>query len=210
MLVNARPGDGEAQGMLGRVYKDLWRVAWKDQTTLEERQSVAMENAVIAAKAIASYESALRLNLSNYYNGINVVTLQSLLDFLAEKTGALPADTDVGDLAGAYCRGECCHPPGIEESQRTRLGAPTLGELELIRGNAPEALRRYQQAANAPGATYFEIDSMLSQLRAFRRAWLSRGRGRARDQAAREETRAARRPAPYLRQGGRLQRPHDR
>ena len=45
--------------------------------------------------------------------------------------------------------------------------APTLGELELIRGNALEALRRYQQAANAPGAPYFEIDSMLSQLRLF-------------------------------------------
>ena len=98
MLVNARPGDGEAQGMLGRIYKDLWRVAWKDQPTLEERQSVAMETAVIAAKAIASYERALRYNLSNYYNGNNVVTLQSLLDFPAEKTGALPADTGVSDL----------------------------------------------------------------------------------------------------------------
>ena len=83
---------GKRKGMLGRVYKDLWRVAWKDQPTLEERQSVAMETAVIAAKAIASYERALRYNFSNYYNGINVVTLQSLLD---PRKLALPADTGV-------------------------------------------------------------------------------------------------------------------
>jgi tetratricopeptide (TPR) repeat protein len=166
-LVNARPGDGEAQGMLGRVYKDLWRVAWKDQPTLEERQSVAMENAVIAAKAIASYDRALRHNLSNYYNGINVVTLQSLLDYLAEKTGALPADTGVSDLAELISVVSVAARQALKNPNELAWAAPTLGELELIRGNAPEALRRYQQAANAPGAPYFEIDSMLGQLRLF-------------------------------------------
>ena len=166
-LVNARPGDGEAQGMLGRVYKDLWRVAWKDQATLEERQSVAMENAVIAAKAIASYERALRQDLGNYYNGINVVTLQSLLDFLAEKTVALPADSGVSDLAELISVVSVATRQGLKNPNELAWAAPSLGELELIRGNAPEALRRYQQAANAPGAPYFEIESMLGQLRLF-------------------------------------------
>jgi tetratricopeptide (TPR) repeat protein len=166
-LVAARPGDGEAQGMLGRVYKDLWRVAWKEQSTLEERQSVAMENAVIAAKAIVSYERALRQNLSNYYNGINVVSLQSLLDFLAEKTGSLPADTGVSDLPELISVVSVATRQALKNPNELAWAAPTLGELELIRGNSSEALRRYQQAANAPGAPYFEIDSMLSQLRLF-------------------------------------------
>jgi hypothetical protein len=47
------------------------------------------------------------------------------------------------------------------------LAAPTLGELELIRDNAPAALKQYQQAANSPGVPYSEIDSMLGQLRLF-------------------------------------------
>ena len=34
-LVSERPGDGEAQGMLGGVCKDLWRVAWKDRRRLK-------------------------------------------------------------------------------------------------------------------------------------------------------------------------------
>jgi tetratricopeptide (TPR) repeat protein len=166
-LVNARPGDGEAQGMLGRIYKDLWRVAWKDQTSLKERQSAAMENAVIAAKAIASYERALRHNLSNYYNGINVVTLQSLLDFVAAETGALPADTGIADLSELISVVSVAARQALKDPKEVPWAAPTLGELELIRGNAPEALKRYQQAANAPGVPYFEIDSMLGQMRLF-------------------------------------------
>jgi tetratricopeptide (TPR) repeat protein len=169
-LVNERPGDGEAQGMLGRVYKDLWRVAWKNQGTQEERQSAALENAVIAAKAISSYERALRHNLSNYYNGINVVTLQSLLNFLAEKTGALPVDTGVSDLAELISVVSVATRQALRDPKELAWAAPTLGELELIRGNAAAALRSYQQAANAPGAPYFEIDSMLGQLRLFE--WL--------------------------------------
>ncbi len=169
-LVNERPGDGEAQGMLGRVYKDLWRVAWKSQGTLEERQSAAMENAVIATKAISSYERALRQNLSNYYNGINVVTLQSLLNFLAEKTGALPPDTEVRDLEELISVVSVATRQALKNPKELAWAAPTLGELELIRSNAAAALRSYQQAANAPGAPYFEIDSMLGQLRLFE--WL--------------------------------------
>jgi tetratricopeptide (TPR) repeat protein len=166
-LVNARPGDGEAQGMLGRVYKDLWRVAWKDGQTLDERQAAAMENAVVAAKAIASYERALRHNLSNYYDGINVVTLQSLLDFLVEKTGAYPTETGITDLPELISVVSVATRQALKNPEEVAWAAPTLGELELVRGNGPEAMRRYQQAANAPGVPYFEIDSMLSQLRLF-------------------------------------------
>jgi tetratricopeptide (TPR) repeat protein len=166
-LVRERPGDGEAQGMLGRVYKDLWRVAWKNQDTLEARQSVAMENAVIAAKAISSYESALRQNLGNYYNGINVVTLQSLLDFLATQTGAPAAETDVDDLPELVAVVSVATRQALKNSAERTWALPTLGEFELVRGNATKALQYYQQAANAPGATYFEVDSMLGQLKLF-------------------------------------------
>ncbi len=166
-LVNARPGDGEAQGMLGRVCKDLWRVAWKDQPTVEERQTAAMENTVIAAKAIASYNRALRQNLSDYYNGINVVTLQTLLDFLSEKTASFSAETGIADLSELISVVSVAARQALKNPGEISWAAPTLGELEIVRGKNREALRRYQQAANAPGVPYFEIDSMLGQLRLF-------------------------------------------
>lgn len=165
-LADKRPGDGEAQGMLGRVYKDLWRVSWKNLPSLEERQTAALENAVCAARAIGSYDRAFRRDLGNYYNGINVATLQSLLIFLAEKTGDPQPETGVTDLA------DLLYVIGVGAKAALRRGevtwaAPTLGELELLRGNGQEALVYYQQAANAPGVPYFEVDSMLGQLRFF-------------------------------------------
>ena len=166
-LAKAHPGDGEVRGMLGRVYKDFWRVAWKDQPTVEERQSAALENSVIAADAIRSYECALRRDLGNYYNGINVVTLQTLLDFLAAKTGSLSAETGVSDLPDLICVVGVAARQAAKDPGEVAWAAPTLGELELVRGNGSEALRRYQQAALAPGVSYFEISSMLSQLRLF-------------------------------------------
>lgn len=166
-LVSAKPGDGEAQGMLGRVYKDLWRVAWKALPTVEARQAAAMENAVIAVKAIASYERALRQDLGNYYNGINVVTLQSLLDFLAAKTGSSPAETGIADLKELISVVGVAARHALRTPGQVAWAAPTLGELAIVRGDGPEAMRLYQQAANAPGVPYFEVDSMLSQLRNF-------------------------------------------
>src|SRR6185436_765015 len=35
-------GDTEAHGILGRVYKDLWRLEWRDLETLKERQQTAV------------------------------------------------------------------------------------------------------------------------------------------------------------------------
>ena len=35
-------GDTEAQGILGRVYKDLWRLEWKDAEALADRQAQAV------------------------------------------------------------------------------------------------------------------------------------------------------------------------
>ena len=168
-----------------------------------------MENAVIAAKAIASYDRALRQNLSNYYNGINVVTLQTLLDFLAEKIGSFPAETGVTDLSELISVVSVATRQALKNPNEVAWAAPTLGELELVRGNGPAALRRYQQAANAPGVPYFEIDSMLGQLRLFE------GLGFRTEAVAPvikllEKTHPAWQPAAQLWKGGRMQRAHDR
>src|SRR5215469_6334095 len=50
MLINlARqaPGDPEAQGLLGRVYKDMWRTAWSGAQTLPERLAGAAQKAAL-------------------------------------------------------------------------------------------------------------------------------------------------------------------
>ena len=56
-LAKVMPGDNEAQGILGRVYKDMWRTTWSRAEKLEERLSLACRNAAVARKSLNTYES---------------------------------------------------------------------------------------------------------------------------------------------------------
>ena len=87
-LAKVMPGDNEAQGILGRVYKDMWRTTWSRAEKLEERLSLACRNAAVARKSLNTYEVAIRNDLDSYFNGINVVTLTVLLEYVGARTSA--------------------------------------------------------------------------------------------------------------------------
>ncbi len=169
----SRPGDPEAQGILGRVYKDLWRVRWQEEPTLEARQRRAVERSQLAASAIRSYNAAFRRDLGSYYNGINVLALQALLDHLAQATGMVPADSGLADAdavaavlrVAVGCALERARQAGDEEE--VTWASATLGELAVVEGRADEARRCYAESLT-PSVTYFQIRSMLSQLDLFR------------------------------------------
>ncbi len=72
------PGEPEAQGVLGRVYKDMWRTTWSSAEKLEERAKLAWRNIAMARRSIETYEVAIRQRSRSYFNGINVVTLATL------------------------------------------------------------------------------------------------------------------------------------
>jgi hypothetical protein len=52
------PGEPEAQGALGRVYKDMWRTTWSQAAKLEERTKLAWRNIAMARRSIETYEVA--------------------------------------------------------------------------------------------------------------------------------------------------------
>jgi len=161
-------GDPEAQGSLGRVYKDLWRLEWKDLETLEDRQSQAVASSGFIVSAIRSYDEAARQHL-NYYNGINVVTFVKLLEHLKNVTGDEPVDSgikDIDELASVvrFAARNALSCAGLDAGQDGVWAAATLGELELVMDNADKARILYRDAANAPGTTYFNVISMLEQI----------------------------------------------
>lgn len=166
-LATERPGDPEAQGLLGRVYKDMWRMAWWKKEGLAERQAEAFRSAARAVSAIKSYNLALRANLASHYNGINVVSLAALLNHLAEATKRRPAKTgveDLDDLRFVVCvaaTGQLENPPEIVWAKAT------LGELHLVTGEADDALCNYEDAIADPSLTYFNVKSMLEQVELF-------------------------------------------
>ncbi|HEX8117656.1 MAG TPA: tetratricopeptide repeat-containing protein [Pyrinomonadaceae bacterium] len=169
-VVKMYEGDTEAQGILGRVYKDLWRTEWKDGQTVEERQQLAVAASVNLAGAVESYEKAARAKF-DYYNGINVVSAVKLLEHLAEATGDLPAECEVPHFEeyvsvvrySALTRFDCVAP---DAEDRVWVKA-TLAELELVAGDATRARALYREAAHAPAATLFSVSSMLEQVRLF-------------------------------------------
>ena len=157
-------------GLLGRIYKDLWRLEWKDLKTVEERQQQAVVTSSYIATAISCYNNASRKHF-DYYNGINVVSFIKLLEHLKTATGEEPVDPKVNGLKdltvvvrfAAQSALECA----TRESDDAVWVSATLGELELVTGDAETARRYYRDAANAPAANYFQINSMLEQVDLF-------------------------------------------
>jgi tetratricopeptide (TPR) repeat protein len=163
--------DTEAHGILGRVYKDLWRLEWKDLDSLEDRQAQAVATSNFIVSAVRSYDQAARRKF-DYYTGINVVSFVKLLEHLKQETGDEPADCKVDDvdvLAAVvrFAAQNTLNRAGLSVGQEGVWAAATLGELELVEGNADKARAHYRAAANAPETSYFSVSSMLEQVYLF-------------------------------------------
>jgi tetratricopeptide (TPR) repeat protein len=164
-------GDTEAHGILGRVYKDLWRLEWQDLEALADRQQQAVATSNYIASAVRSYDQAARQKF-DYYNGINVISFVKLLEHLKEATGDNPVDckiNDVADMIGVvrFAAQNALNCAGLDVGQDGIWAAATLGELELVAGDAERARTLYRDAANAPATTYFNVNSMLDQIYLF-------------------------------------------
>jgi tetratricopeptide (TPR) repeat protein len=160
--------DPEVQGVLGRVYKDLWRLEWEGLESLADRQLQAVATSGYAASAVRSYDRAVRRNF-DYYSGVNVVTFVKLLEHLREATGERPVDCkvkDVDDMTSVvrFAAQNALECAGADASQDGVWAAATLGELELVAGDAERARSLYRDAAGSPATTYFNVNSMLGQI----------------------------------------------
>jgi predicted Zn-dependent protease len=165
--------DTEAHGILGRVYKDLWRLEWERAETLPERQQQAMAASHLIASAIRVYDQAARRKF-DYYTGINVVSFVRLLAHLQETTGDQPADHGVVDAdvlakAVGFAATNTLAQVGLAAGQKEGpWAAATLGELALGAGDAAAA-KQYRDAVYAQETTYFHVSSMLDQVLLFER-----------------------------------------
>ena len=160
------PGNAEAQGILGRAYKSLWRDAWDGKTLpTKTKQERAIRYAAFAKSAIESYYTALRKDICSYYSGINVVTLSALLDHLGQTLNA-PIESPVTNISA------------VEDAVRVHAGRwaerpdraeriwclATMGELELVAGDSTQALEYYRKAVESTDTQPFQIGSMLDQI----------------------------------------------
>jgi len=165
-LARKTPGDPEAQGLLGRVYKDTWRTAWSGAPKAEERLSLAWRNAALARRSLATYEIGVRRDLGSYYNGINVVTLAALLEHAARENKRIPKP-EVSGLEDLKTVVNLAATAKLKDEYEAVWARATLGELHLVLGHSQEALDEYEQATADPCLTWFNIRSMFEQVQLF-------------------------------------------
>jgi hypothetical protein len=163
-LVGERKGDGEAQGMLGRVYKDIWRSKFESVEDLQTRRNKAFANDVLLQNAIASYRAGFEADIRSFYNGINFLSLTYLYKEIGGDLEPPISEAELRDIAAAI-RVACRRQLRAQSDDIWALS--TLGEVELLEGDPKSAKTRYNRAARAPDTSYFEVDSMLTQLRLF-------------------------------------------
>lgn len=162
--------DPEAQGILGRVYKDIWRLSWEGEKDLAPRQNRALANQGSLAAAIRSYLSAQERHPDSYYNGINVITLSALLAHLQNVTGSRTTgeeNIDIAELTAVVrFAAEAAERTAVNENdQREQVWSiATLGELAVVAGDAEQARQKYSLACTIPAVTFFNKISMLEQL----------------------------------------------
>jgi len=167
-LAESSPDQSDVPGLLGRVYKDMWRTSFAAEEKLEERLRKAVKNAAFARRSLATYQAALRRDLNRYYLGVNVITLASLLEHVARANGRIPK-CEVPDLDQIKIAVRVAALHGLEETSDEIWARATLGELALVNGEATEALEEYEQALADPDLTWFSVRSMHEQVQLFHR-----------------------------------------
>src|ERR1044071_1974500 len=79
------PRDTETVAYLGRIYKEMWNESWKWVQKRELRLQTAFESYHWLLKSFQTYLKGYRLDLDEFYPGVNALTLGTILVFLADQ-----------------------------------------------------------------------------------------------------------------------------
>lgn len=165
-ILAAHPDDVETWSLLGRVDKDAWVTAWRTPGSTPEamRDAATYEDALLRA-AIDSYAAAFRAVPGHFYSGINAVTLMALYQDL---TGDTRYAADQAVMAGGIAwsaHSTLTARPYDQAPQDLYWAAATLGDLAVLRGDAPAVRAAYKEAIVHADNDWFALDSTLGQLR---------------------------------------------
>lgn len=157
--------DPETWALLGRVDKDAWIAAWRQNgiTPDEMRKEATYENALLRA-AIDSYTKGYRYNPGHYYSGINALTMMHLHRHLTSNINydweELRFDREMEIMAGAV-RFAAEYEP--DDHQRF-YSLATLGDLEVLVGTPGTVQAAYKKAIPQNDKERFALNSCRAQL----------------------------------------------
>jgi tetratricopeptide (TPR) repeat protein len=169
-LLNDFPNDSEAISYLGRIYKEMWADSWKKISDKNKRIKNAFDSYHWLIKAINIYLKGFRIDLNNYYPGVNALTLSTIAIHLADKfDDKKDPDPDISrirqdlpELRGALIFGLEAKADDDKVDYWTLI---SLAELRVLTAdNVASVVRAYRKALTASRRNLFFLTSSLAQL----------------------------------------------
>ena len=164
------PRDGEAISYLGRIYKEMWVESWKWVANPEKRMRTAFESYHWLIIAIDTYMRGYRVDLNQFYPGVNALTLSTILiDLAARFDDAKNPDPDIEwvranleELRGSLVFALEAY---IDEERADYWTLVSFAELKVLTAKKPvEVVRAYRKALTASRRNTFFLQSSLAQL----------------------------------------------
>ena len=169
-LMTDSPNDSEAISYLGRIYKEMWVDSWKWVEQKEKKLKTAYDSYHWLLKAIDIYLKGYRVDLNQFYPGVNALTLSTMLVELANKFED-PKSPDpeitwvrnnLDELLGSLVFALDAH---INEEKADYWTLVSMAELKVLTAKSvQEVVRGYRKALTASRRNLFFLQSSLSQL----------------------------------------------
>jgi len=169
-LMSDSPNDSEAISYLGRIYKEMWVESWKWVAQKDKRLKTAFDSYHWLLKAIDTYMKGYRVDLNQFYPGVNALTLSTMLVELANKY----EDPKSPDPEIAWVRNNLDELRGalvfaleayIDADKADYWTLVSMAELKVLTAkNVQEVVRSYRKALTASRRNTFFLQSSLAQL----------------------------------------------
>jgi tetratricopeptide (TPR) repeat protein len=168
------PKDTETIAYLGRIYKEIWHESWKWVQEKELRLKTAFESYHWLLKSFQTYLKGYRLDLDEFYPGVNALTLGTILVDLADqfedKTQPDPEIQSVRELLPEL-RGSLSF--ALETKVQNEIAdywaLVSLAELRVLTADITQQVTRaYRKALTASRGNEFFLQSSLAQLEILR------------------------------------------
>ncbi|MBK9926529.1 MAG: DUF4071 domain-containing protein [Anaerolineales bacterium] len=169
-LITDTPNDSEAISYLGRIYKEMWVESWKWVSDKEKRLQTAFDSYHWLLQAIDTYLRGFRINLNQFYPGVNALTLSTMLVDLASRyEDPTSPDPEIGWVRSTLdeLRGSLVFAleTYIDTNRADYWTLVSMAELRVLTAkNVQEVTRAYRKALTASRRNTFFLQSSLAQL----------------------------------------------
>ncbi len=164
------PRDTETVALLGRIYKEMWYNSWKWIPERDLRLKTAFESYHWLLKSFQTYLKGYRLDLDEFYPGINALTLGTILITLADQfEDKSQPDPEIQEVRHLIPEMQGSLTFSLETKAQNELAdywtLISLAELRLlVAGITQEVSRAYRKALTASRGNQFSLQSSLFQL----------------------------------------------